>query len=403
MAAKKKVPTVQDSGISPSGDDFLEREQKEQQRRWKATVREVVQVLKHIPDIRLSGQEGLSSEVEGDEKKRLAGLLFQALLEGEDRPGLKRTVVRRMADKMGRYMLRNRLTSTPGFHELGALVPWWASQLPVAGIGQIRDIGLAYFLNGSVLPLQTVWKELLEAREVYVGHCVCRSSGIAADIAKGEKVQSLLDREGNDLLLDRILRCYERLKDAGELEETDPAYVNIFEEMRSSEKGGATRPGIDFLLQATYPEWEFLPVHERYTPNWIRSMYNNRKARPLHKELAFELATSLFFSRRIIFTSMRMVDSPYTICSCPTPEHGGGCVLTNWYYYGQSNASLLPNEEYPKPRHDPDGEILPCRFFEVRAQKGCLGCGCLHDAPEPRDLRSLLNEADRVLEGHRLC
>jgi hypothetical protein len=349
----------------------------------------------------LSKQESLPEGQGGERRRWLSRELTRVLLEGEPRPELKRSVVRRMADKMGQYLLWNRLSSTPAMHEFYALFPWWVSHLPVVGMDRLRDLGLAYVLNGLVLPLQTVWSELLEAQAVFIGHCVCRSSGIANDLPKEKKFHNLLDQEQSGKLMDRITGCYKRLKEAGDLDGTDPLYTDLLEELIGIGHRRSPRFRLERLLRATYPEWEFLPVHPRYTTDWIRSMYQNRKARPLHKELAFEMATILYFSHGTIFTSMRLMDTPYTICSCPTPERGGGCVLSNWYYYGNSNTSILPNEEVPGRNRDQHGVVQPCRYFEARAHRECLGCGCFHDAEDPRDLERFLQEADRLLREHR--
>ncbi len=388
-------------GVFPDGQRFLEREQEEVDRRWRDAANEMTQILKHIPDIRWSKLESLPEGQGGERRRWLSQELTRVLLEGETRPELKRSVIRRMADKMGQYLLWNRLSSTPAMHEFYALFPWWVSQLPVVGMDRLRDLGLAYVLNGLVLPVQTVWKELLDAQAVFIGHCVCRSSGIANDLPKEKKFHNLLDQEQSGKLMDRITGRYMRLKEAGDLDGTDPMYTDLLEELVGIGNRRSPRFRLERLLRATYPEWEFLPVHPRYTTDWIRSMYQNRKARPIHKELAFEMATILYFSHGIIFTSMRLMDTPYTICSCPTPERGGGCVLTNWYYYGKSNTSILPNEENPGRNRDRKGFVQPCRYFEARAQRECLGCGCFHDAENPRDLDHFLLEADRILKEHR--
>jgi len=385
----------------PDRRHFLERERAALDRRWGDAVREMGQILRHVPDIRASALEGQPELADAERRKWLAGALAQALLSGDPRPELKRTVVRRMADKMGQYLLWNRLSSTPAMHEFYALFPWWVSHLPVIGMDRLRDMGLAYVLNGLVLPVQTVWRELLEARAVFIGHCVCRSSGIADDLPADREFHNLLDERESGVLIDRLIGCYRRLKKAGDLDGTDPRYTDLLDELAGIGRRHSARFRLERLLRATYPEWEFLPVHERYTQAWTRSMYQNRKARRVHRELALEMATILYFAHGAIFTSMRFMDTPYTICSCPTPERGGGCVLTNWYYHGQSNTSVLPNEEFPGRHRDRRGFVQPCRYFAVRSQRECLGCGCFHDAENPRDLDRFLQEADRLLRAHR--
>ncbi len=320
MTGKKKKGTADTAGSIPDGRRFIEREQEEVDRRWLDAVREMKQILKHVPDIRVS-KVAEQAELEDEERKRwLTGELTRALLEGETRPELKRSVVRRMADKMGQYLLWNRLSSTPAMHEFIALFPWWVSQLPVIGMDRLRDMGLSYLLNGLVLPVQTVWRELLEAEAVFIGHCVCRSSGIANDLPVEKEFHNLLDEQGSRILMNRITACYRRLKKAGDLDGTDARYTDLLEELAGLSRKRSARFRLERLLRATYPEWEFLPVHERYTQAWARSMYQNRKARLVHKELAFEMATILYFSHGTIFTSMRLMDTQYTICSCPTPR-----------------------------------------------------------------------------------
>ncbi len=396
---KKKQPAARAESFPP-GNRFLEIEREELDRRWQDTTREMAQILKHLPDIRVTKLEDLPPGFGAEQRKWLGRVLFEALLQGDNKPELKRTVVRRMADRIGNHLLWNRLSTAPGMHEFYALFPWWVSHMPMVGINQLRDMGLAYVLNGVVLPIQTVWREMLEAEAVFLGHCVCRSSGIAVDLPEDQAFRNLLDEEESKLLVGRITSRYQEIKQRGGLEGCDPAYQEVFEELRDLRRWRSARYRLEWLLRRTYPDWEFLPVHERYTKDWARSMYQNRKARLLPKELALELATVLYFSHGTIFTTMRLFDTPYTICSCPTPERGGGCVLTNWYYHGQSNASLLPNEEIPGRLQDERGFVQPCRVFEGRSQRACIGCGCMHGAPDPRDLNMFLKEADRLLDVH---
>jgi len=403
MAGKSRNRASGGTGRAfPDGQRFLEREREETDRRWRDAAREMGQILRHLPDIRLGKLESLP-EGQGEERRRwLAHELSRSLLEGETRPELKRTVVRRMADKIGQYLLWNRLSSTPAMHEFYALFPWWVSHLPVVGMDRLRDLGLAHVINGLVLPLQTVWGELLDSRAVYMGHCVCRSSGIASDLPGDAPFHNLMGEAQSGKLVERILGTYRRLKEQGALEgTTDRRYTELLDELAAMRPSRSPGFLLERLLRSTYPEWEFLPVHPRYTTDWIRSMYQNRKARPIHKELALEMTTILYFTHGTIFTSMRLMDTPYTICSCPTPERGGGCVLTNWYYYGRSNTSVLPNEDAPGRYRDREGVVQPCRYFEARSQRECLGCGCFHDAPDPRDLDLFLREADRLLASCR--
>lgn len=388
-------------GRGRSEDDeyrFDSCEQAEVERRWQDAVRELRALLERLRDIRVRPRE--ADPLTPSPERALGEMLYRALRE-EERPELKRRVTRRMADRLGQYFLWNRAGSTPVIHELIALLPWWLGQLPGASVARLRDMGLAYVLNGAVLPVQSVLEEVLVSHRVYMGHCVCRSSGIANDHQRGGAVFTILSEKKKRLLLDRIVARYESLRAAdGLVPLTAERYQRLFLELTRLRDSGDPRYRLETLLDRTYGDWEILPVHEKYTPDWIRSMHANYKAHLLHRELVFDLATVFYLARGCIFTSMRMVDTPYTICSCPTPDNGGGCVLTNWYYWGQSNASLLPNETVHGRRRDPDGRVLPCQYFPARQGRECLGCGCDFRVRRPRSVEGVLAEADRI---HARC
>jgi len=373
-------------------------EEREVERRWEDALRELRAMLDRRRDIRVKprAEEGLDPAHERELREMLA-----RALRDEDRPELKRRVARRMADKLGQYFLYNRVGSIPVIHELIALLPWWLSQIPGDAVARLRDIGLANVLNGAVIPVQSVLEEVLVSRRVYMGHCVCRSSGIADDHRKGGEVFSVLSEKKRRLLLDRIVDRYEALRgDSGVVAHTAERYQHLFLELTRMRDAGDSRYRLETLLDRTHGDWEILPVHEKYTPDWVRSMHANYKAHLLHRELVFDLATIFYLARGCIFTSMRMFDTPYTICSCPTPENGGGCVLTNWYYWGRSNASLLANESVHGRRRDEAGNPLPCKYFPVRKRRDCLGCGCDFRAQRPRSVEIVLAEADRIYAGH---
>ena len=90
-----------------------------------------------------------------------------------------------------------------------------------------------------------------------------------------------------------------------------------------------------------------------------------------------------------------------THCSCPTPEAGGGCTLTNWYYFGLSNSSLMPNEEFYGRRKDDAGNILPCKYFLTRSKRECLGCGCDHRCDDSRNIDFILKQADQAFAEYK--
>ncbi|MBF0398842.1 MAG: hypothetical protein HQK78_18845, partial [Desulfobacterales bacterium] len=218
---------------------------------------------------------------------------------------------------------------------------------------------------------------------------------------ENKKVFTILNDEEKNILLNRMMDKYTSLvQKYGSIPDTSEKFELIFEKMSDLRKSNSKEYSLETFLELTYPDFEILPVLEKYTPAWIRSMHKNHKAHTINKELCLEMATILYLSKGIIFSSMKLLDTRYTICSCPSPENGGGCVLTNWYYHGMSNSSLLPNEEFYGRRKDENGNILPCRYFEKRGNRGCIGCGCKHDEIEPRDFNLILRQADQTLEKY---
>jgi hypothetical protein len=382
--------------------DFIDGpEAREMERRWPMALQELKALRMRLKDLGPANSHVLPEKVSKAARRRLIKGLAQAIMQ-EDRPGLKRSVARRMADKIGDYLLWRRETSVPVIHELVVLLPWWISHMPGAVIPRIRDIGLNYILNGSVVPLQMAWKDILNADPVFMGHCACRSAGVVDDLKQNGEVFSLVGEAEGRRLLDRFLDRYQELKLAnGYVPDTDALYMKLCEDLAAMRASGSSDYRIETLLARTYSSWEILPIHEKYTSAWVRSLHRNHKAHLLNKELAFELANIFYLARGTIFSSMKLFDTPYTICSCPTPETGGGCTLTNWYYRGGSNASLLPNEAFFGRRRDAAGNLMACRYFPERAGRDCIGCGCFHEAAEPRHPDVILEQADRVLATYR--
>jgi hypothetical protein len=288
-------------------------------------------------------------------------------------------------------------------HELIILAPWWLANMPGEVFTRLRDIGLQYVLNGAVKPVQVVWRELLDAPLVFMGHCTCRTARVSDDLYGADR-RVFLRVDGTDarVLLDRFTDRFEALRNrhGDAIPDCDPAFVELSLALAQARRDGAPEYRLQTLLERTHPFWEFLPLLDAYTPSWIRSLHANRKARLLHKELAFELATALYVGKGVVFSTMRLFDQPYCICSCPTPENGGGCVLTNWYYAAGSDASLLPSDEAHGRRRDEHGTVLPCNQFPGRGARACLGCGCDHAHADPHGLRTLLAEADALLGAH---
>lgn len=397
----KSTAAINTAGVDTNQSELsTSPEQVEMERRWPIALKELSALIDRIKDISRANPGELHKNLSDVEKQKLVEGLMNAILADEQKE-LKRSVARRMADKIGTYLLWRRETTVPVIHELIVLLPWWISHLPGEVIPKIRDIGLNYILNGRVVPVQMAWQDILNADPVYLGHCACRSAGVVDDLYQDDKVFNLLSEADSRRVLDRFVDRYLALVEKhGQLPDTDDCYTNLCRDLVQLRENNSSDYRLETLLKRTYPDWEILPVHEKYTPVWIRSMHKNHKAHLIHKELVFELSTALYLSRGTIFSAMKLFDTPYTICSCPGPESGGGCTLTNWYYWGGSNTSLLPNEEKYGRLKDDEGCVLPCRHFPVRSQRECMGCGCNHEE-EARDVSSAFRQADAVFEKYK--
>jgi len=383
----RALQTQRRMGISP--------EQIEYERRMSDVIREFKSLVARIHDIKSKNSEPLPDELAHLDKKHLTKALVEVISELNSQ--LKKPVIQKMSRKMADYLIWRREISIPVIHELLVLLPWWITNVPLDSVRTLRDLGLKYIVNGQVLPVQMVWKELLDSTFVYMGHCVCRSSGITDDLYKNDHVYTFLDEKRKQLLLDRFVNRYKSLLNQhGHLPDTDPKYEKLCQQLLFYQKNHAREYCLESLLTSTYGSWEFLPVLEKYTPSWIHSMHKNHKAHMIHRDLAFELATIQYLARGAIFTTMKLFDLPYTICTCPPPETGGGCVLTNWYYFGGSNSSLLPNTQLFGQHKDEHGKLLACRYFSERRNRACVGCGCDHQHDEPRSFDHLLEQADQI-------
>jgi hypothetical protein len=384
--------------------EFESPEELELRRRLPMAVNEIRNLVERIKDVRLrANPESLPRELAGVEKKTLLEGLYRAIVE-DSPPAVNRSVARRMADAIGDYLLWRREMTTPVIHELLVLAPWWVAAMPGEVFARLREIGLEYILNGRVVPLQAVWRDLLDSPLVFMGHCTCRSAKVADDLLRDDgRVFTIASDADNRLLLDRIMGRYDALIEAhGALPDTAPRYREMFARLAAGRAAGSPEYRLETLLASTYPDWEFLPVlADKYSPTWIRSLHANRKSFVLHKELAFELATTFYLAKGIVFSAMKFFDTPYCICSCPTPENAGGCVLTNWHYQGGSEQSLIPNDAVHGRRVDAAGRLLPCDKFPIRGARQCIGCGCVHGDAAPRSMQTILAEADREMAAYR--
>lgn len=324
--------------------------------------------------------------------------LVASELKADSRPELKRSVARRMSDAIWRHYLWSNLSSLPVFYELTVLGPWLLVDRGRNPLGaRLAELACREMLNGIVLNLAQVRTEILGCEEVYLAECACRDSGVVDDLMMDGRVFTLLGAGDNRRLLDRLLDRFESLGSDRLAATTDPGFRALLADFSARRRAGAPDCTIEEWLRATWPAWEILPVRRGYTTRRVRSLQNNHKCFPVDKLLVYELLNIWYFSRGAIFNSMKAVDSPYTICTCPTPENQGGCVLTNWYYYGRVNHSLVPGEGPGVRRRDEHGRVLACRYFPVRARRACVGCGCDFSSPAPRDLDASLAAADAML------
>ncbi|MFW5739592.1 MAG: hypothetical protein ACOC1F_04435, partial [Myxococcota bacterium] len=326
--------------------------------------------------------------------------VLQAVYEhvcAQDAGQLKADVARRIAEGVCRHYIWSNASSLPVAHELTVIAPYLlVNSTRSPSFRSFADWLSHELLNGIVLSLQRVEQEVLTADEVYLGHCACRSAGVAQDLEQQGRVFTILPETDKALLLDRLMDRVEALGTDRLARTTGPKLRAVLDRLRHLRRVGSTAYHLDNLLRWTYPNWELLPVRPGYTTRWVRSMRNNRKAEPVDRWVALELVHIWFFARGAVFNSMKCAGAQYTICSCPTPENEGGCVLTNWYYYGGMNRSLIPADDHHGRRREAGGSILPCRFFPVRARRECIGCGCDHARPGPRDLRSALAQSDAL-------
>ncbi len=332
----------------------------------------------------------------------IKNLVREILTKEREHPGMKSGVVSKIFDEISRYYLWSNLSSLPIFHELTVLVPWWAiNRAQFFQLKKFSDFLVGETLRGIVLSLQRVRENILSSKVVYLAHCVCRSAGIAHDLRQSGRIFTLLPKDEKRLLLDRLLNRYIQIGQDRLHQTTHGKLRAIIERLIHARQANSSDYSLERLLELTYWMWEILPIMQGYTTNWVRSMQNNNKCFVVDKELAYELLNIFYFAKGAIFNSMICVNSPYTICVCPTPENGGGCALTNWYYFSELNNSLLPADDHYGRLRNEKGQILPCRYFPLRSRRECIGCGCNHQLLKPRDLTCSLEDSDRVLAQHK--
>jgi len=88
---------------APAGDFLMSPEQEELERRWPVALREITALMERIKDIRRANPKELHENLSKIEKTRLTSGITEALLKDEPK-GLKPSVARRMANRIGNYL-----------------------------------------------------------------------------------------------------------------------------------------------------------------------------------------------------------------------------------------------------------------------------------------------------------
>ncbi|MEZ4577917.1 MAG: hypothetical protein R2861_11150 [Desulfobacterales bacterium] len=105
----------------------------------------------------------------------------------------------------------------------------------------------------------------------HLGHCACRSAGVVDDLYQDGKVFNLLSEADSRRVLDRFVDRYLLLAETyGTVPDTDQRYIALCKDLASLREQKSDDYRLETLLTRTYPDWEILPVHEKYTPVWIR-------------------------------------------------------------------------------------------------------------------------------------
>ncbi len=371
-------------------------------RRWpmiEAELRALVDCVKE----RLPAQppSPLPDDLRAVLDRQIAKGIYESLVSSP--PTLARPIspslAKLIASEIASQILRNRFATRPVVHELVLLAPYWIGSMSSEVFRGLRDIGLKYILHGRVMPVQNVWQQILGASSVYLAYCACRGAKVADDLEGDDGDVYITVSESDGVrLLDRLIDRYRSLRTTHDaVPDTDDRLVKILNALDQSRTNGSPYYRLQTFLRRTHPAWELIPVKPGFAPVWLPSLIANRKAFRVHRELALEIATIFFLGRGAIFSTMQLFDSPYAICTCPTPENGGGCVLTNWYYQQRCDHSTIANDEFHGRARNSQGEVQPCHVFPLRSSRTCLGCGCSHQKPNPRSLETILAEADEFL------
>ncbi len=298
---------------------------------------------------------------------------------------LKPAVMRRAVRRIGLEILGNWCMAWDPVH-LGSFRAAMVVEESVRDrLGPLIDLAVEQLFHGHVIPVQRLLVLIDESASAWLGKCVCRSSKVTQDLRKGDDIYMIADEDTIQTHLDNLLEAYHTVKslyDAGETDEpTDTLFLEALAEVDAAT--GSPRERLEIFFERTYPFWELLLEHQRFTQRWRRNMAQHNKAKPIHRTLLKAIVQAQYDVRGAIFTGMEVVNEPYCVCTCPGPENDRGCSLVNWHYYSRLDHALYPNEDdFYGQRKDAAGRVLPCNRFEERKTRPCLGCGCEHQ-PQP--------------------
>ncbi len=310
--------------------------------------------------------------------KPLSRILYDRLRDRFD-PRVKDSVARRLAQRVALAVIGNRLAAWEPLHERAILLATQAEQLPVEQLHAIFEEICGVLLVGHVVPLQQVKRDIMEARDWYLGMCICRQARRVNDLYLPDSEQVYLLGSEDDCRpwLQRLVRTWERVQGSDHV--TSPEATALLRRFATLGRVGDEGYSTGAFFEQSWPHYELLLDHPRYVSHWRQTMRNNRRTWRMHPEVLAAWVDLAYFARGAVFTSMAVVDERYTICTCPGPENDGGCLLFNWTFHSDNPHVLRCHAE--GQRQDERGEPLPCARFEGRADKPCFGCGCDHDAP----------------------
>lgn len=298
-------------------------------------------------------------------------------------PKLKLSIAHRVAEKLSVAILKMRLSAWDPVH-IGTMkaVTWFENLTGPVAQAVLNKICDEVFY-GEVVPIQRTKIYVRQARSVYLSKCVCRFSGRTNDLysdKENQVVYSIVENDRKDYHLERLKETYLQIKAREEQDLIDPEMRRILDATVLAKEPNSEKHYLDLLWEMTWPWWEINLVHEKFTEAWKDTMGLNHKNRQMHKELLEVWIDAIYETRGQIFSTMKVVTTPYTICCCPGPENDGGCLLFNWHYYSGNESAIRHNaNDFYGQRRDVDGTVLPCKRFPERSTRDCLGCGCPHD------------------------